>query len=277
VIVVEWIRQIRRMRTWACFALLAAVPVIMTVATYVSPPRERRFEINLFTVLTSSGINVAVAALLVMSQFFLVVVVAAFAGESVSGEATWGTLRYLLVRPVSRARLVLAKLGVAYVLTLIAVFVITGTALLAGTIAFGWHEPTVVKTTTLFGEATVPLPVKIAIGEGIGRLSLASGYIALTMLAVVAIGIFLSTLTDSTAAAVVSTVVAVVASGVLIQVPSLSGIKPYLPTRYWDEWHTLFNGGTTADMYKGAASALIYTAIFAVLAVWRFNRKDILS
>ena len=62
-IVVEWIRQIRRTRTWACFALLAAVPVIMTVATYVSPPRERRFEINLFTVLTSSGINVAVAAL----------------------------------------------------------------------------------------------------------------------------------------------------------------------------------------------------------------------
>ena len=39
-----------------------------------------------------------------MSNFFLVVVVAAFAGESVSGEATWGTLRYLLIRPVSRFR-----------------------------------------------------------------------------------------------------------------------------------------------------------------------------
>jgi ABC-2 type transport system permease protein len=113
--------------------------------------------------------------------------------------------------------------------------------------------------------------------EALGRLALASGYVALTMLAVVAIGIFLSTLTDSTAAAVVSTVVVVVASQVLGAVPSLSSFKPYLLTRYWDEWRNLFTGRTTEDMWKGVASALVYTAIFAVIAVWRFRRKDILS
>jgi len=272
VIRVEWIRQVRRIRTWACLALLGAVPVIITVSSYLDPPRQRRFDINLFTILTSSGINVGVISLVVMGQFFLVVVVAAFAGESVAGEATWGTLRYLLVRPVSRVRLILAKLTVAYILTLIAVLVIVGAGLIAGTIAFGWNDATAIRQTGFF-----PLPTSIPAGEALGRLGLASAYVALTMLAVVAIGIFLSTLTDSTAAAVVSTVVVVVASQVLTAVPSLSSFKPYLPTRYWDEWRNLFTGRTAQDMWKGVASALIFTAIFTAIALWRFRRKDILS
>jgi ABC-2 type transport system permease protein len=269
---VEWIRQVRRMRTWACIAALAAVPVIVAVSSYLNPPRSRRFEINLFTVLTSSGINVGLISLVIMSQFFLVVVVAAFAGESVSGEATWGTLRYLLVRPVTRARLVLAKLTVAYVLTLIAIVAIVGAGLVAGTIAFGWHDATAIQQTRFF-----PLPVSVPAGEAMLRLLLASGYVALTMLAVVAIGIFLSTMTDSTAAAVVSTVVAVVASRVLTAVPSLGSIKPLLPTRYWDEWNNLFTGNAAHDMWKGVASAIVFTVLFTVIALWRFEKKDILS
>ena len=269
---VEWIRQVRRMRTWACIAALAAVPVIVAVSSYVNPPRERRFEINLYTILTSSGINVGLISLVIMSQFFLVVVVAAFSGESISGEATWGTLRYLLVRPVSRARLVLAKLTVAYVLTLIAIVAIVGAGLIAGTIAFGWHDATAIEQTRFF-----PLPVSVPAGEAILRLLLASGYIALTMLAVVAIGIFLSAMTDSTAAAVVSTVVVVVASRVLSAVPSLGSITPFLPTRYWDEWNSLFMGQPTHDMWKGVASALVFTVLFTVIALWRFGKKDILS
>ena len=109
---VEWIRQVRRIRTWACLAGLAAVPIILSIALYVDPPRERR-ELNVFTLVTASGLNVGIVALFFMSQFFLVGVIAAFAGESVSGEATWGTLRYLLVRPVSRTRLVGAGVRVS--------------------------------------------------------------------------------------------------------------------------------------------------------------------
>ena len=128
---VEWIRQTRRIRTWACFAGLAAVPIIFSIASYVDPPRERR-ETNVFTLLTASGLNLAIVALFFMSQFFLVVVVAAFGGESVSGEATWGTLRYLLVRPVSRARLVLSKIFVAYMLAILSVLVIMTAGLVGG-------------------------------------------------------------------------------------------------------------------------------------------------
>ena len=268
---VEWIRQVRRIRTWACLAGLGAVPVLFTIAAYVDPPRERR-ELNIFTLLTASGLNVGIVSLFFMSQFFLIVVVAAFGGESVSGEATWGTLRYLLVRPVSRGRLILAKMLVAYVLTIIAVIVILAAGLIAGTIAFGWHDALILDRGLLF-----PVPVRIDAFEMFGRLLFGGAYVALTMLVVVCIGVFLSTLTDSTAAAVVGTVVTVVTSQVLTQVPGLDSLKPLLPTRYWDEWRALYTTDALSSMWKGVWSAVGWSVLITVLALWRFRRKDILS
>ena len=268
---VEWIRQVRRARTWACIAGLAAVPILFTIAAYVDPPRERR-ELNIFTLLTASGLNVGIVSLFFMSQFFLIVVVAAFGGESVSGEATWGTLRYLLVRPVSRSKLILSKMLVAYVLTILAVIVIIAAGLTAGTIAFGWHDALIIDRGFIF-----PVPVTIPAAEMFGRLMFGGGYVAMTMLVVVCIGVLLSTMTDSTAAAVVGTVVTVVTSQVLSQVPGLSGVKPLLPTRYWDEWRNLYSTDGLHDMWKGLASALAWSALITVFALWRFRRKDILS
>ena len=268
---VEWVRQTRRLRTWMCIVALAVLPVVFSLSLYFDPPRRFR-ELNLFTLATHSGLNVAVAALLFMSQFFLVVVVAAFAGETVSGEATWGTLRYLLVRPVTRLRLILSKIFVAYLLTLIAILAIVGSALIAGTITFGWNDAIVINRALSF-----PLPVTISTVEALGRLALSSGYVGLTMLVVVVIGVFLSTLTDSTAGAVVGTIVVIVASGVLASLPSLDQIKPYLPTRYWDQWTNLYFGQSATDMWKGAASAVIWSVLITALALWRFQRKDILS
>ena len=268
---VEWIRQVRRARTWACLAALGAVPILFTVASYVDPPRQRR-ELNIFTLLTASGLNVGIVSLFFMSQFFLIVVVAAFGGESVSGEATWGTLRYLLVRPVSRTRLILSKMFVAYVLTIVAVVVILGAGLIAGTIAFGWHDALILDRGLLF-----PVPIRIDAFEMFQRLLFGGGYVALTMLVVVCIGVFPSTLTDSTAAAVVGTVVAVVTSQVLTAVPGLDSVKPLLPTRYWDEWRALYTTDALGSMWKGVWSALAWSALITLLALWRFRRKDILS
>ncbi len=268
---VEWIRQLRRARTWGCFAALAAIPVIFTIAAYFDPPRERR-ELNVFTLLTSSGLNTALVALFFMSQFFLVVVVAAFGGESVSGEATWGTLRYLLVRPVSRPRLVLSKVLVAYVLSVIAVLVIIAAGLVAGTVAFGWHDATIVDRTLAF-----PLPVSVPAMEMLGRLLFGGGYVALMMLTVVCIGVFLSTVTDSTAAAVVGTVVAVFTSNILSALPGLSSLKPFLFTRYWDEWRNIYATSGLTDMWKGVASTVVWSVAVLAFTLWRFQRKDILS
>ena len=136
----ELSKQVRRPRTWVALGFLVIVPVIITVALKLNPPdlggdegRGGQF----FFLATQSGLFLPVAALRVMSAFFLVVVICMFAGDAVASEAGWGNLRYLLARPVSRGRLLTAKLFVA------AVFVVSDRArravrLVSGADRVGW-------------------------------------------------------------------------------------------------------------------------------------------
>ena len=56
----------------------------------------------------NNGALFPAAALALVLAVFLGVAVAVLAGDAVAGEASAGTLRYLLVRPVGRARLLAA-------------------------------------------------------------------------------------------------------------------------------------------------------------------------
>ena len=109
-IAVEIRKQVWRLRTYVGLGLLAVIPIIFTVAYKVNPPTGGRLG---FFDLTGSGLNVPIVALGGVSAFLLTVVASLFAGETVSGEASWGTLSYLLVRPVSRNRVLRSKLAVA--------------------------------------------------------------------------------------------------------------------------------------------------------------------
>jgi ABC-2 type transport system permease protein len=62
------------------------------------------------------------AALALVLPIFLPITVAVVAGDTIAGEAATGTLRYLLVRPVGRLRLLAAKLAAVAVFVLLAVF-----------------------------------------------------------------------------------------------------------------------------------------------------------
>ena len=58
----------------------------------------------------SNGALFPAAALAIVLPIFLPVAVAVIAGDAIAGEASAGTLRYLLMRPVGRTRLLVAKL-----------------------------------------------------------------------------------------------------------------------------------------------------------------------
>jgi ABC-2 type transport system permease protein len=267
---VEFIRQVKRRRTWGMIAAITVVPVLVAIANKTQGGRAE-LRRNLFSIGTNNGLNFATFTLLLMSNFFLVVVVAAFAGESVSGEATWGTLRYLLVRPVRRPKLIAAKLAIAALLAAASTALVTISALLIGTAFFGWGDALLIGRSRL-----VPLEL-IEPWSAVGRLALASGYVTICLLFVVAVGMFLSTLTDSTAGAVVGTIVVVVTCSVLLNVPSLVGIRPIIPTNYWAEWNFLFYARGGVELWKGVLSSAVYTSLFSGLAIARFQRKDILS
>src|SRR5438477_4431887 len=179
----ELAKQLRRPRTYVFLGIAVLIPVIATIALKANPPRGPEGPGDLFSLAPLSGLLVAVAALRFMSRFLLVLIVAVFAGEIVAGEASWGNLRYLLIRPITRARLLTAKLAVAGLFAVLATALIVVAGLVAGGIAFG------------FKGIHVPF---IAIDQSAGRLlaniALSAAYVAWSMAAVVAFGFMVSTL-----------------------------------------------------------------------------------
>ena len=57
-------------------------------------------------------------------------------------EASWSSLRYLLIAPVRRARLLTSKLVIGVASTLFATFLLPVWGLIVGGIAYGWDPLT---------------------------------------------------------------------------------------------------------------------------------------
>jgi ABC-2 type transport system permease protein len=133
-----------------------------------------------------------------------------------------------------------------------------------GGIVFGFHAlPTLSGTMLSVAEASLRI-----LGAGLYILLAASG--------IVAIGLFISTLTDSGPGAIVATVILAMASQILDQIPNLRVIHPYLPTHNWLAFTGLFRfpidwGGMRGGLLVSAA----YTMVFLVVALVAFGRKDV--
>ena len=264
---VELVKLLRRPRTWVSIALLAALPTLVAVFVAATDlaPRPGTGPAFLSAVLSNGALYPA-AALAIVLPLFLPVAVAVVAGDAVAGEAQSGTLRYLLVRPVGRTRLLVAKLVSVMAYTLLAVVVVAGVAYVVGTQLFGSAPLPSVSGTTLSTEVSTQ------------RLVLAVLYVGWSMLGVAAVALFLSTVTDSPLAAALGAIALLVTSGVLVGLEASASVQPYLPTRYWLAYVDLFRDPVLyRDLLRGTALQGVYIAVFLGAAWANLMTKDVTS
>ncbi len=154
---VELRKLVSRPRTWVSIGLLCLLPVVVAVFLSVTgiAPRPGQGPTLLAAVLGNGALYPA-AALGIVLPFFLPIAVAVQAGEAVAGEASTGTLRYLLVRPVGRTRLLAAKLVSVVAYTLLAVVAVAVVGYVTGITLLGNSGQ--LTTTTLSGTALTPTP-----------------------------------------------------------------------------------------------------------------------
>ena len=98
-----------RARVRALLVVLVAVPVFLVVAVYLSGGPASGNGPAFVDRVSQNAVFAALAALTVAMPFFIPLSVAVVAGDSIAGEANLGTLRYLLVRPAGRGRLLVAR------------------------------------------------------------------------------------------------------------------------------------------------------------------------
>jgi ABC-2 type transport system permease protein len=270
VIVVELLKMVRRPRTWVTIALLNALPTLVAVLLAVTDiaPRPGEGPAFLAAVLTD-GTLFPLAALAIVLPLFMPVAVALQAGESVAGEAQAGTLRYLLVRPVGRTRLLVAKLLSTLAFVLLATVVVAVVAYGVGVLLLG--DGTGPTVTGISGTS-------LSSAQLLQRTVLSIGYVALSMLGVAALALLLSTVSDSPLAAALGALAFLIASTVRLTLDAAQALRPYLPTRYWLAFVDLFRDPIVwRDLERGIALQGGYVVVFLGIAWANFSTKDVTS
>jgi ABC-2 type transport system permease protein len=254
-----------RLRIRAGLLVLAAVPLLIgvVVRTFGGPASPSEGPPFLADV-TQNGLFIAFTALTVELPLFLPLAVGVVAGDSIAGEAQMGTLRYLLVAPAGRTRLVLAKLATAVVFCLVAAFTVAGAGWLVGAALFP------LKDVALLSGGTISAPDALLRGLGV------AAYVGLSLAGLSAIGVFVSTLTDVPIAAMATTVGLAITSQILDAIPQVAAIHPWLPTHYWLAFGDLLRQPVeTSVMAQGLALQLGYVVVFGAAAWARMSTRDV--
>jgi ABC-2 type transport system permease protein len=295
-IAVELFKLVRRLRTWLSIGLICALPLVVAIfiaVTHLAPPPGQGSAF--LSAVLDEGQLYPAAALALVLPVFLPVTVAVIAGDSIAGEASAGTLRYLLARPVGRTKLLVAKLLAVITFTLLAVVAVTVTSYATGVLILGPSRAAAVGTAPGISGSIAPgagggPTAGLQAGAGITSLSGtpltflelvervlgAMAFITVSMLGVAAIALFLSTLTDSAIGAAFGSLGALVASEILVTLNAASAVQPYLPTRYWLAWIDFFRQPIFwRNIDRGFAIQGVYVLVFLAAAWANFATRDV--
>lgn len=260
----------RRWRTLALLAVLAAVPVLVGIAVKIetgdggSAGGGGGEGPAFISQITNNGLFLVFTALAATLPFFLPMAIGVIAGDAIAGEANAGTLRYLLVAPAGRTRLLLTKYATVMTFCLVATLVVALSALTVGALLFPLGDLTTISGT------------RITFAEGLGRALLIALVVAASLIGVAALGLFVSTLTNSGIAAMATTVGLLITVQILDQIPQLHALQPYFFSHYWLSFADLMREPVYwDDLVKNLGLQGLYAAVFGSAAWARFTAKDV--
>ncbi|MGC0423134.1 ABC transporter permease [Embleya sp. AB8] len=261
-----------RPRSAAMLGFLAFVPIMLGVALrYFHDGHPSKGgggggggPIDFVNQVTGNGLFLVFASLAAALPFFLPMTVGVVAGDSIAGEAHGGTLRYLLVAPAGRTRLLLVKFAGVLAFCLAATLTVALSALVVG--------------AALFPMGDVPLLTgdNISMAEASWRALLIALCVAASLVGLAAIGLFVSTLTTVPVAAMATTVGVVIVTSILSNIPQLSTLHPWLFTDAWMSFGDLLrNPIPTGEILRNLGIQAAYAAIFGAAAWARLTERDI--
>jgi len=272
-IYIELQKIFRKWRTYIGFIAIGVLTPVVQLALYLSGESYIDYafrgldQMFMFTGNLMNGYLVGVMILqtLFIHIPFLIVLVG---GDLLAGEATMGTYRLLLTRPVSRFQIITAKFiaGAFYTITLLAwlALISLGVSLLL----FGEGELLVVKNKIFI----------FAADDVMWRFASAYGFAVLSMLTVLSLSFMFSSFVENAIGPIVTTMAVIIVFIILsaINIDFLSAIRPYLFTNYMGDWYSFFSDPVDyPDVIKSALVLIFHIVTFYGIGLIVFLRKDI--
>src|SRR6478735_2267620 len=268
----ELLTTFRRWRTLALLTVLAAVPVLVGIAVKIETSDGSSLGGGggggegpaFISQISNNGLFLVFTALAATLPFFLPMAIGVVAGDAIAGESSAGTLRYLLVAPAGRSRLLLTKYATVVAFCLAATLVVAVSALAVGALLFPVGDLITISGT------------RITYAEGLGRALLIALVVAASLVGIAALGLFVSTMTGSGIAAMATTVGLLITVQILDQIPQLDALQPYFFSHYWLSFADVMRDPVYwDDLVKNLGLQALYAAVFGSAAWARFTTKDI--
>jgi ABC-2 type transport system permease protein len=257
-------KLVSQKRTYLGLGLAVILPLIFVIVQSLQHRRDRGGENIFASQITHSGLATPVLMLLFLSVFMLPLIASLVAGDIVAAEDGNGTLKTLLTRSVDRGQVFAAKAIAALTYAAIAVFLSAAVATVAGVAAWGFNS------VTTYSGTVVPA------SEGLLLVFAANAVYLIPLAAVASLGVLLSTATRNSAAAVVGAVGLVILMFIIAQIPGLEGVKPYLLTEQFENWHGLLRTPTDwAPIAHSAWVCALYAAPALIAGYLVFLRRDV--
>lgn len=197
--------------------------------------------------------------------------IALVAGDQLSGEATAGTFRLTLIRPVSRTRMLNAKYFATLIYTASLVVAIAVLSVGLGVWIFGTGDLLVfdINGLTILPESDLALHFLFAYLLAIW-----------SMFVVASLAFFISALVENAIGPIIITMTIIAISYIITFLPveSVENIKPWLFTTHMNVWQqALHEPYDWEGILHSVGILTLYIAGFWGLTLMIFRRKDILS
>jgi ABC-2 type transport system permease protein len=274
-VLIELSKIFHKNRTYISFAVIFIISSIIQLALYFNGDRYLSFatrSINNSFEFTGNFINGYLIAFVILQSLsayipFLILLVG---GDLLAGEATSGTYRIMLTRPISRNNFITAKFIAGTLYTNLLLFFMMVISLGFATFIFGTGELLVFRDK-LYVFATDDI---------LWRFILSYGFVALSMTTVLSLSILFSSLVENAIGPIISTMFVIITFLIIsaLNIQVLDPIKPFLFTNHMSAWREVFVNPINFAKFALSFAVLVgHIIIFYLLTMLIFKRKDILS
>ena len=267
-----------RWRTYISFFVIALIVILTEVVMKVSANEiigrmMRTMQKDFF--IFGNMLNGWFITAFIMNSFHLHIpfFITLVAGDIVSGEATSGTVRLLLIRPPSRSRIITAKYLAALLYTTGIVIFLGLLCVLLGLALFGGGD-LIMNYSTQFRivfipEAEIPMRMLFAFMAAIWSMTV-----------ITSIAFLFSTLAENSIGPIIGTMAVVIVFLVLGNFPFdfFRAINPYLFTTHMNIWQRfLDNPIQWREIVKSGSILGLHSIALFLIAFILYRRKDIKS
>ncbi|MDP2628266.1 MAG: ABC transporter permease subunit [Nanoarchaeota archaeon] len=276
IIKIELFKIFKKWRTYIGFIAITFLVPLIQVAMMIEGERSLDFmtrNLQQSFIFVGNLLNGYLISYIILNTLAVHIpfLVALVAGDLLAGEATAGTYRLLLTRPVSRIKLVTSKFLAGIIYTTLLVLWLSILSLGMGLIIFSVGELIVIKPENI---------IIFARDDVLWRFFLAYGFAILSMSVVASLAFFFSSLVENAIGPIITTMAVIIVFLIIsaIEINVFQEIRPYLFTNYMLSWRLFFDDPVDlGEIIKSVSILFGHIVVFFGLAAIIFKRKDILS